>query len=245
MADVPGRELAPRDVVARAIWAEHQAGHQVYLDTRDLIPGGFATRFPTITAACHAHGIDPDREPIPVRTVEHYHMGGIVVDASGRSTLPGLWACGEVARTGLHGANRLASNSLLEAMVCARGVAASLAAAPAQHVGRIVAPPLPAKPDPAPLRALISATVGVLRDRACLLAGIERLLPIARGDGPQSDPALVALMIAVAALDRRESRGGHYRTDWNEPDPWQAKSRALTMSDALRMAEHATTRVPA
>ena len=250
MLDVPGRELAPRDVVARAIWAEHLAGHQVYLDTRGLVPGGFASRFPTITAACHAHGIDPDREPIPVRTVEHYHMGGIAVDAEGRSSVPGLWACGEAARTGLHGANRLASNSLLEAMVCARGVAASVAAAstaPPPSLPRTVArlPDLPSKPDPAPLRSTVSEAVGVLRDRAGLLSGIETLLPIVRGAGPQSDPALVALMIAVAALDRRESRGGHYRTDWAESDPWQAKSRSLTLADALRMAEYATARVAA
>ena len=245
MADVPGRELAPRDVVARAIWAEHQAGHQVYLDTRGLIPSGFATRFPSIAAACHAHGIDPDREPIPVRTVEHYHIGGIAVDAAGRSSLPGLWACGEAARTGLHGANRLASNSLLEAMVCARSVAADVAVAPRRSVTDLSVPSLPPMPDPVPLRAIVSDTIGVLRHRDSLLAGIEKLLPIAEAEGPRSDPALVALMIAVAALDRRESRGGHYRTDWDEADPWQAKSRSLTMGDALRMAEHATARVAA
>lgn len=239
MAEVPGRELAPRDVVARAIWAEHRAGHQVYLETRGLIPGGFATRFPTIAAACHAHGIDPDREPIPVRTVEHYHMGGVTVDRRGRSTVPGLWACGEVARTGLHGANRLASNSLLEAMVCARAVAADVAAAPAAGGHAVLVPVLPPRSDPAPLRAIVSAAVGVLRDRAGLLSSLDALLPLARGDGAQADPALVALMIAVSALDRRESRGGHHRTDWPEADPWQAKSWSLTLADALRMAEYA------
>ncbi len=245
MADVPGRELAPRDVVARAIWAEHQAGHQVYLDTRGLFPGGFAGRFPTIAAACHGHGIDPDREPIPVRTVEHYHMGGIAVDGDGRSSVEGLWACGEAARTGLHGANRLASNSLLEAMVCARAVAASVAAAPWRPVGAHSPVELPPKPDPTPLRATVSETVGVLRDRTRLLAGLEILLPLARSGGLLGDPALVATMIAVAALDRRESRGGHYRTDWEASDPWQAKSRSLTMADALRMADHFTARVAA
>ncbi len=245
MEDVPGQELAARDIVARAIWAEHQAGHQVYLDTRGLVPNGFATRFPTIAAACHAHGIDPDREPIPVRTVEHYHMGGIAVDAEGRSSVEGLWACGEAARTGLHGANRLASNSLLEAMVCARAVAASLTATPVRAVRRMTAPPLPPKPDATSLRRIVSDSVGVLRDRTTLRAGLEALLPLVADDGPQSDPALVGLMIAVAALDRRESRGGHFRTDWTEADPWQARSRALTLRDALRMAEYATARVPA
>ena len=245
MLDVPGRELASRDVVARAIWAQHQAGHQVYLETRGLIPSGFATRFPTIAAACHAHGIDPDREPIPVRTAEHYHMGGIAVDAVGRSSVEGLWACGEAARTGLHGANRLASNSLLEAMVCARAVALSVADAPARLVRAAQQPPLPPKPMAAPLRATISAAIGVLRDRRGLREGIETLLPIAVGDGATSDPALVALMIAVAAHDRRESRGGHHRIDWPEADPWQARSRTLTMTEALRMAEHAVSRITA
>lgn len=245
MTGVPGQELAPRDVVARAIWAEHQAGHQVYLDTRDLVPAGFATRFPTIAAACYAHGIDPDREPIPVRAVEHYHMGGIAVDADGRSTVEGLWACGEAARTGLHGANRLASNSLLEAMVCARSVAASVAATPAGAVRAPEARGLPPAPDATPLRPIVSAAIGVLRDRASLLAGIETLLPLTESAGPLADPALVALMIAVAALDRRESRGGHFRTDWPEADPWQARSRALSFGDALRMATYATTPVAA
>ena len=244
MADVPGAELAPRDVVARAIWAEHQAGHQVYLDTRGLIPAGFATRFPTITEACHAHGIDPDREPIPVRTVEHYFMGGIEVDADGRSSVDGLWACGEAARTGLHGANRLASNSLLEAMVCARSVAASVVATPARAV-RPARPALPPVPEPMPLRVIVSDALGVLRDRAGLLAGIEALLPLARGDSAQSDPALVALMIAVAALERTESRGGHYRTDWPKPDAAQARSHARTLAEALRIAERALAREPA
>ena len=245
MADVPGQELAPRDVVARAIFAEIAAGHHVYLDTRGLIADGFASRFPTIAAACHAHGIDPDREPIPVRPAEHYHMGGVDVDADGRASLEGLWACGEVARTGLHGANRLASNSLLEAMVCGRTVAASVAATPLRAVRAAPVPAMPAAPDSASIRALVSATVGVLRDRASLVAGIEALLPLARGCGPVADPALVALMIAVAALDRRESRGGHTRTDWPEADPWQARSRRLTLADALAMADYATTRVAA
>ncbi len=243
MREVPGRELAPRDVVARAIWAEHRAGHQVYLETRGLIPAGFATRFPTIAAACHAHGIDPDREPIPVRAVEHYHMGGIAVDSGGRSSVEGLWACGEVARTGLHGANRLASNSLLEAMVCARAVAASVVATPARAVAPLPCA-LPPRPVAASLRATVSAAVGVLRDRGTLLRGIDALLPLAPGGDAGSDPALVALMIAVAALARRESRGGHSRTDWPDADPRQAISRSLTMAEALRRADRALAEGP-
>jgi L-aspartate oxidase len=130
-------------------------------------------------------------------------------------------------------------------MVCARAVAASLVATPARVTRDVAAPALPPAPVAAPLRKIVSHAIGVLRDRDNLRAGLEALLPLAKGDGPQSDPALVALMITVAALDRRESRGGHFRTDWAETDPWQARSRALTMQDALRMAEYATARVPA
>lgn len=245
MADVPGQELAPRDVVARAIWAEHQAGHQVYLETRGLVKNGFASRFPTITRACHAHGIDPDREPIPVRTVEHYHMGGIAVDAEGHSSVEGLWACGEAACTGLHGANRLASNSLLEAMVCARTVAASVAGTFVDRAPIVGRPALPPAPNATALRRTVSEAIGVLRDRNGLLDGLEQLMPLIDADDPRSDPALVATMIAVAALDRRESRGGHFRTDWPEADPWQARSRAFTLREARRLAEHALARVPA
>jgi L-aspartate oxidase len=236
MASVPGAELAPRDIVARAIWAELSAGHQTYLDARGIIPGGFASHFPTVAALCHAQGIDPDREPIPVRPAEHYHMGGIAVDGEGRSTIEGLWACGEVARTGLHGANRLASNSLLEAVVCARTVAASIAGRPE---GAVLAPPdvaLPARANPEATRRAITAAVGVLRDCDGLRAGIATLLPLATGQGASADPALVGLMIALAALERRESRGGHARVDFPERDA-APRSRAFTLSEALRLAE--------
>jgi L-aspartate oxidase len=128
MADVPGQELAPRDVVARAVWCRQAEGHRVFLDARAALGDRFARRFPVIAAACAAAHIDPAKQPIPIRPTAHYHMGGIAVDEQGRSTLAGLWACGEVAGTGLHGANRLASNSLQEAVVCAGWVADSLAA---------------------------------------------------------------------------------------------------------------------
>ena len=120
-------ELEPRDVVSRAVAAHIAAGHRVFLDARPALGADFAAHFPGITARCRAAGIDPVRQPIPVRPAVHYHMGGIAVDAEGRSTVEGLWACGEVAATGLHGANRLASNSLLEAVVMAGAVADSIA----------------------------------------------------------------------------------------------------------------------
>ena len=244
MVGVPGAELAARDVVARAIWSELAAGHQTYLDARDRLSGGFARHFPTVAALCHAHGIDPDREPIPVRPAAHYHMGGIAVDAEGRSTLDGLWACGEVARTGLHGANRLASNSLLEAVVCARTVARSLEAMTMRPVSTPREVVLPVRQDPSTIRASVTDAVGVLRDRRGLQAGIATFLPLAKGTSAMADPALVAVMIAVAALERRESRGGHYRTDWPRREA-TATSRAWTMRDALREAETLVAHVAA
>ena len=107
MVDLPGQELAPRDVVARAVWHRLGEGHRVFLDARTAMGESFVRRFPVIAAACAAAGIDSARQPIPVRPAAHYHMGGIAVDADGRSSVAGLWASGEVAGTGLHGANRL------------------------------------------------------------------------------------------------------------------------------------------
>ncbi len=129
MADQPGVELAPRDIVARAVWHRRAEGHRVFLDAREHPGPEFAKRYPVISAFCKMAGIDPATDPIPVRPAVHYHMGGIAVDVEGRSTVDGLWACGEVSRTGLHGANRLASNSLMEAIVCASWVAESVKAA--------------------------------------------------------------------------------------------------------------------
>ena len=139
-------ELAPRDVVSRAVWHHLAAGHGVFLDARTALGARFGTRFPGIDAACRAHGIDPATMPIPIRPAAHYHMGGIAVDADGRSSLPGLWACGEAACTGLHGANRLASNSLLEAAVCGERVAASLLEQPARLAVRATPVALAAGP---------------------------------------------------------------------------------------------------
>ncbi|WP_158811412.1 L-aspartate oxidase [Beijerinckia sp. L45] len=244
MADVPGAELAPRDVVARALWSELADGHQTFIDARGRVPGGFAAHFPTVTALCHAHGIDPDREPIPVRPAAHYHMGGIAVDAEGRSTIAGLWACGEVSRTGLHGANRLASNSLLEAVVCARTVSRSIEGAETAPVVAPRAVALPVRQDPAGVRRIVSNAAGVLRDRQALRTGIEALLPLAIGNGAEADPALVGLLIAVTALQRRESRGAHFRTDWPH-HATVALTRTLTLSDALRDAEMLVSAVAA
>jgi L-aspartate oxidase len=237
MADVPGAELAPRDVVARAVWRHMAAGHRVSLDARNVRGLDFARRFPTITALCREAGIDPVTQPIPVRPAAHYHMGGISVDKSGRTSIDGLWACGEAACTGLHGANRLASNSLLEAAVCGSWVARDVAATASIRPRR----PRPGpdrgadRSDPASVRPILSRSAGVLRDGEGLRAAARTLYPLAISQHAASDPAIVGLMIVIAALRRQESRGAHGRTDF--PDHTNlARRSTLRLDDALQTA---------
>ncbi|CCD94389.1 L-aspartate oxidase (Quinolinate synthetase B) [Bradyrhizobium sp. ORS 375] len=235
MADEPGAELAPRDVVARAVWRHRAQGHRTFLDARERPGDLFAARYPVISAFCRMAGLDPAVDPIPVRPAVHYHMGGIAVDVTGRSSVAGLWACGEASRTGLHGANRLASNSLMEAIVCAQWVAESVtgmsqAAAKPCELGAV-----PPASDPTSMRRLLSDALGVLRDRDRMTAAIRSLLPLAMGAGPAADPALVGLMMSVAARAREESRGGHCRTDCPDTLPVAQPSR-FTLSSAIAAA---------
>ncbi|MDI4236130.1 L-aspartate oxidase [Bradyrhizobium sp. Arg237L] len=235
MASEPGAELAPRDIVARAVWRRRAEGHRVFLDARQHPGRNFAQRYPVISAFCKMAGIDPADDPIPVRPAAHYHMGGVAVDSEGRSTVTGLWACGEVSRTGLHGANRLASNSLMEAIVCAQWVAESVNGV----AGSAAAPPtptaLPPASDPSMVRPFVSQALGVLRDRPSIERAIRNLYPMANGSGATADPALIALMIAVAASTREESRGGHYRTDFPDTLPKGVPS-TFTLAEALSVA---------
>ncbi|GHE69760.1 L-aspartate oxidase [Camelimonas fluminis] len=196
MAGAPGEELAPRDVVARAIWRQQQAGRRVFLDARARPGAGFASRFPAIAAICAAAGLDPARDLLPVTPAAHYHMGGVAVDLRGRATLPGLWACGEVACTGLHGANRLASNSLVEALVCAKFVASDLkgtCASASTGVGetafRSLSPGLPGVAELAQIRTLMSRCVGLERNADGLrqaLASLWDLAGLRDPAGPRS-----------------------------------------------------------
>src|SRR5882757_9647662 len=235
MANEPGAELAARDIVARAVWRRRAEGHRTFLDARKHPGKEFAQRYPVISAFCKMAGIDPATDPIPVRPAVHYHMGGIAVDADGRSTVDGLWACGEVARTGLHGANRLASNSLMEAIVCAEWVAGSVGGISAGTLPQYAADVVPPASDPAIVRPILSQGLGVLRDRHAISRAIRSLYPLAGSRGAASDPALVGLMIAVAAYRREESRGGHYRTDY--PDTLSAATpSSICLSDALDAA---------
>ncbi|MER9597923.1 L-aspartate oxidase [Mesorhizobium sp. M0244] len=241
LSNTPGGELASRDVVARVVWQQLATGHRVYLDARQSLGPRFAKRFPAVARHCLGVGIDPALEPIPVRPAAHYQMGGVAVDAAGRSTVPGLWACGEVACTGLHGANRLASNSLTEAVTTSLWVAQSVAAAPAGWQWPRLVATAPPRPDPSSVRHVVSNGLGVIRDGQALSDTVETLLPIAVRNTAASDPALIALMIAIAALRREESRGSHYRSDFPARSA-QARSSRLTLASAMTVAAELSLR---
>jgi L-aspartate oxidase len=229
----PMGDLAPRDVVAAAIDARmKETGDPcVYLDARRI--DGFARRFPTVTAACRAAGIDPTRQPIPVVPGAHYSCGGVVTDVFGRTDMAGLFAAGEVARTGMHGANRLASNSLLEGLVVG-GRAGKAAAAHAVDS----APTRATMPQPEVRRALPRAELqramtryaSVVRDGTglqLLAKGLDDATPRGlRSRADFEDVALTttAVAVAAAALARTESRGSHHRSDYPDTDPALAHS---------------------
>jgi L-aspartate oxidase len=230
----PDAELAPRDVVSREIFRAQREG-PVVLDARALARG-FARRFPGILALCRARGLDPRREVIPVTPAAHYMMGGIVVDLDGRSSMTRLYACGEVSRTGVHGANRLASNSLLEGLVFAERVAAD-----ATGVSPLRTLPAARRWSVPPLEDRGAAEVAADRIREVMWAhaGIARTAPglrralgaldaigarLAPGATEERNLLQTARLIAEAALLRRESRGGHYRTDFPVPrKSWQGR----------------------
>lgn len=249
----PDAELAPRDVVARGVFAEIMAGRGAFLDCREAIGKRFAEDFPTVNASCLAAGIDPAKQPIPVVPAVHYHMGGLLVDADGRTSLDGLWAAGEVASTGLHGANRLASNSLLEAVVFAGRVAESIKGVIPQAGIRdwgkdagendeLVT--VEDSPELKRLRRVMSDQVGVIREGQGLAGAIREILHLER-QNPRlrfSNIAASAKLIAVAAHDRQESRGGHFRADHPKPREDHRRRTYLTLQQAeARAAEIAET----
>jgi L-aspartate oxidase len=207
-------ELAPRDIVARAIHRQIAGGLGAFLDAREAIGARFPEEFPGVFAACMAGGIDPRVDAIPVAPAAHYHMGGIAADAQGRTSAPGLFAVGECASIGVHGANRLASNSLLEAAVF--GPRAGEAARDAEAPGSTptAARPAPDLSDQAlqRLRAAMSRDAGVVRDAAGLARLLEEIAALEAEQG--RGPALAAArLVASAALARQESRGAHFRLD--------------------------------
>jgi L-aspartate oxidase len=239
----PDAELAPRDIVARGIFAEVQAGRGAFLDCTKTVGAHFAHEFPTVYGYCREAGIDPVVDPIPVIPAVHYHMGGVLTDADGRTSLDGLWAAGEVTSTGAHGANRLASNSLLEAVVFAARIAENIQ-------GLLPPPKLNAWPDGAglkddegaepdtavmsKLRKIMSAEVGVIRNGAGMKKAIKTIVEIERKNKqiPFGNMLSTAKLIATAALLREESRGGHFRTDFpDQVETWKHRT-FITMSEA-------------
>lgn len=258
MADLhPLADLAPRDVVARAIAERRQAGATVFLDLRPALLRHGVDAFPQCLQLCREAGLEPLEEPVPVAPAAHYHMGGVVADADGRTTLPGLWACGEVASTGVHGANRLASNSLLEALVWGQRLARAVIRS---------TPDIPGKPGPTltpprtgslhhannaieRLRTIMSRDVGITRvganlDRAAHeLQQLEREL-VAQQALQSADEygtvrrwfearnaLLAARLIVHAATRRKESRGAHFQHDAPVAEAGPARHQQLTLAD--------------
>ena len=230
----PDAELAPRDIVARAVFAQLQAGQGALLDARDAVGIEFPARFPAVFHACMAFGIDPRYQPIPVAPAVHYHMGGIAAGLDGRTEVEHLYAIGEVACTGLHGANRLASNSLAEALVMGAAAAAAIRAETAAAGGSTTRrqPELCAPMSAAALTALrrsMSTHAGVIRDAAGLNSLLDEIRQLEQIHGPR-DALLVARLIASAALRREESRGAHWRVDFPAA-PNRAVHTRLTLTE--------------
>ncbi len=253
MADLhPDAELAPRDVVARGIFAEIKAGRGAYLDCTRAVGARFVELFPTVHGSCMSAGIDPACQPIPVAPAAHYHMGGLLTGLDGRTTLDGLWAAGEVTSTGTHGANRLASNSLLEAVVFAGRVAEDIQDATTATMPVIVddtaASPIPDNNEDGSqwdrLRRLMGDCVGVVREQGDLRRAARTILEMHRepGDPEWTNALTAAALIVAGALHRTESRGAHYRSDFPDPKSAWQKRTILSLSQAELLLRDAAER---
>jgi L-aspartate oxidase len=225
----PMGELAPREIVARAIFWQHDRGSSAYLDARSIL--NFHERFPTVTAHALSVGLDPTENLLPVSPAAHYYMGGIDADMNGRTSVPGLWAVGECSSTGIHGANRLASNSLLEGLVFGARVALDVGVNATDGYRGVDVPeealdtPVLAGPVIEDLRQVMWDRVGLIRTGDGLWearnALVEMESVLSRTIAGR-DAVDLGLLITMAALRRSESRGGHYRADYPEEDPKQA-----------------------
>jgi L-aspartate oxidase len=249
----PLGDLAPRDVVSAAIsrrLVEAPGGvdDHVFLDATHLSAAAFRQRFPTVYAACVDAGIDPATQPIPVAPAAHFSCGGVVTTVDGRTDVPGLYAAGEVARTGLHGANRLASNSLLEGLVvgvrAARAIAADLARGLLGDPARAVEEPLPTAvvAERASLQRAMSRYAGIGRDAQGLTAAEEVLdatSAVATVDErlavENAALALTARVLLRAAREREETRGCHVRHDHPDRDDQWRHSLVLRLDDDGRV----------
>ncbi|MDX2307213.1 MAG: L-aspartate oxidase [Hyphomicrobium sp.] len=247
----PDAELAPRDIVARGVHSEIATGRGAYLDCRNAIGAAFEARFPTVFGHCRAAGLDPTRDVLPVAPAAHYHMGGVATDLRGRTSVEGLWAAGEVASTGLHGANRLASNSLLEAVVLGARVAADVAGLadharmlPRAEPRRVDGPKTIDREHRAEairvLRRTMAENAGVVRNRKSLVRALVTLRALDEdcGDDPMlANMTLAARFVAAAALDRRESRGGHFRSDYPRAEPRRQHRTFMTLEDLAEIEQ--------
>jgi L-aspartate oxidase len=238
----PRAELATRDVVAQAIvrCMERTQHPNVYLDLSHLDPAKVLEEFPGIAKVCREFGLDITRDPIPVRPGAHYMVGGVTVDLQGRTTLNGLWAAGEVSSSGLHGANRLASNSLLEGLVFGAACGRRAAAAAAQMPDMFIVPPVTGEFEPDhtgdldvadltnALRSLMVRNMGIVRNRTGLVEA-ERTVAFwcryvlrrefhRRTGWELQNMLTVARLMIYSALERCESRGGHFRSDCPKRD---------------------------
>ncbi|KRQ02511.1 L-aspartate oxidase [Bradyrhizobium manausense] len=245
LAQHPLAELAPRDIVARGVFAEIAAGRGAFLDARQALGPRFADKFPTVHASCIAAGIDPATQIIPIAPAVHYHMGGVAVDARGRSSIDGLWAGGEVSSTGMHGANRLASNSLLEAVVYAARIADDIAGRAIPSPARLpeaLVTPRGGAPDASAvkrLRAMMTTHVGVIREGDGLAEAVRSFAGLERSATSIAvrHMATAALLVASAAWSRRESRGAHFRSDHPEEAPALAQRTMMTLAQAHEVAD--------
>jgi L-aspartate oxidase len=263
LVDQDGRrfvdELGPRDVVARAVFRERARARQPFLDMRPALAAQGRSAFPAAVLECERAGFDPAAAPVPILPAAHYYMGGVLTDEHGRTSIPGLWAAGEAAASGAHGANRLASNSLLEAFVAGGRVAEDASTYVAPICGVAPALVVPDLPDPSalpPLRASLQGAagrwLGVERDGAGLEAALaetaslqramsrvpaSRLgtgagwLAAVRAYGELRNLRLVARLVAATALAREESRGAHFRRDHPVTRPEWQRRQTLTLAE--------------
>ena len=249
-------ELAPRDIVARAVHREITQARGAFLDSRNAIGSKFPEKFPGVYKICAEAGIDPTSDLIPIAPAAHYHMGGVLTDALGRTSLDGLWACGEAASTGLHGANRLASNSLLEAVVFAARIARDLKGrsfSPHQiKTQRDKTPPIRTTADAEKeadiirtIRQTMFQNVGVVRCDDGLVSALNTLNTIDQGKftTPTIENMLcTAKLITSAALERQESRGAHFRSDHTQTKEEFKKRSYQTKKYADELCESVVNR---
>ena len=238
----PDAELAPRDIVARAIFAQTQSGKEPMLDTRAVLGESIKSKFPAVAEACARNNIDPAIDPIPVAAAAHYHMGGIATDADSRASLKNLWVCGEASSTGLHGANRLASNGLLEALVyasfCAKGIAETVPdrAADLLNISFSQGGTPPDANAVKELRQTMTNFVGVIRDEKGLKRALRKIAELETRHGSSKsflNMTATATLITAAALIRQESRGAHKRADFPDSHPGPGQRSNLTLDEAI------------